>query len=530
MRDIILTTNTDSRGFIVRQFIRTHLLFILILIVAAIVWSYVFSLAATDFITGGAQPFRGVWNGSGPIDIFGFTINVNFEGYLDYDYFYYSWGQQFVNGISPYTDAFNRIEIDGTFYNTPYFFPPLYAYMCALGVVLPIDPFGIGFLLTMFGYLTALPIYGISTYLSQNNRIGVVASATYLFNPVVLYYTVFEWLNPAPFVFFAMLSFFLLMRGNRLSGTLAMVISALFKQTAFFLALPLIAYLLRKPPVDDPVVTDDDLKPPGDGLDLRGFAKIAIQVLIFVIAVSLPFLSDISNYIFYIFQRPGGVLYTDVSVLPNASQPITITVLLISINIIIQNLNASLGVAIPEFPESIIQIVNLGNYYTVFLVLSMIPLLLLMLIHVKDDRNIRQYWSKMLFLTLLLMICLHLFSPRGIYKYYCVALIPFFSILPVSKMITQKSEKMKLSIFMILNPLAFSILILFPSRYIYLVFLLLILIAYLSHKQFSIVLELLTDVLRGVSGKLRTRSQESSKINEIQSVNGKLITGSSEFG
>jgi hypothetical protein len=341
---------------------------------------------------------------------------------------------------------------------------------------------------------------------------------------------VFEWLNPAPFVFFAMLSFFLLMRGNRLSGTLAMVISALFKQTAFFLALPLIAYLLRKPPVDDPVVTDDDLKPPGDGLDLRGFAKIAIQVLIFVIAVSLPFLSDISNYIFYIFQRPGGVLYTDVSVLPNASQPITITVLLISVNIIIQNLNASLGVAIPEIPESIIQIVNLGNYYTVFLVLSMIPLLLLMLIHVKDDRNLRQYWSKMLFLTLLLMICLHLFSPRGIYKYYCVALIPFFSILPVSKMITQKSEKMKLSIFMILNPLAFSILILFPSRYIYLVFLLLILIAYLSHKQFSIVLELLTDVLRGVSGKLRTRSQESSKINEIQSVNGKLITGSSEFG
>ncbi|GAG67462.1 unnamed protein product, partial [marine sediment metagenome] len=202
---------------------------------------------------------------------------------------------------------------------------------------------------------------------------------------------------------------------------------ALFKQTAFFLALPLIAYLLRKPPVDDPVVTDDGLKPPGNGLDLRGFAKIAIQVLIFVIAVSLPFLSDISNYIFYIFQRPGGVLYTDVSVLPNASQPITITVLLISVNIIIQNLNASLGVAIPEIPESIIQIVNLGNYYTVFLVLTMIPLLLLMLIHVKDDRNLRQYWSKMLFLTLLLMICLHLFSPRGIYKYYCVALIPFFT-------------------------------------------------------------------------------------------------------
>ncbi len=530
MRDLVLTANTDSRVFIAKQFIRTHLLFILILIIAAIVWSYVFSLASTDFITGGTQPYRAVWNGSGPVDIFGFTININFEGYLDYDYYYYSWGQQFVNGISPYTDAFNRIEIDGTFYNTPYFFPPLYVYMCALGVVLPIDPFGIGFLLTLFGYLTAIPIYGISTYLSQNKRVGTVAAATYLFNPLVLYFTVFEWLNPAPFVFFAMLSFYLLMRGNRLSGTLAMVISALFKQTAFFLALPLLAYLLRKPPVDNPVATDDELKPPGDELDLRGFTKMAIQVLIVVIAVSLPFLSDISNYIFYIFQRPGSLLYTDVSVLPNASQPISITVLLISANIVIQNMNASLGIAIPEIPESIIQIVNLGTYYTVFLILAMIPLLLLMLMHVKDDRNLRQYWSKMLFLTLILMLCLHLFSPRGIYKYYCVALIPFFSILPVSKMITQKSEKMKLSIFMILNPLVFSILILFPSRYIYLALLLLILIAYLAHKQFSLILGLLTDVLRGVLSKLRTWSQETSKIDEIQSGDGKLITSSSEFG
>jgi len=79
MRDLVLTTNTDSRVFIVRQFIKAHLLFILILIVATIVWSYVFSLATTDFITGGTQPYRAVWNGSGPIDIFGFTIEFNFE-------------------------------------------------------------------------------------------------------------------------------------------------------------------------------------------------------------------------------------------------------------------------------------------------------------------------------------------------------------------------------------------------------------------------------------------------------------------
>jgi len=249
-------------------------------------------------------------------------------------------------------------------------------------------------------------------------------------------------------------------------------------------------------------------------------------VLVFAIAVSLPFLTDIGNYIFYIFQRPGGMLYTDVSVLPNPSQPITITVLLISINIVIQNLNASLGIALPEIPESIIQLVNLGTYYTVFLILTMIPLLLLMLLHVKDDRNLRQYWSKMLFLTLILMICLHLFSPRGIYKYYCVGLIPFFSILPVSKMITQKSEKVKLSIFMILNPLAFSILILFPSRYVYLAFLLLILVGYLAHKQFSLVTGLIDDGLRKIPSKLRLFYHRTSEIDMVQSIDETATTRS----
>jgi len=518
--------NNENRVVLVKQFIKSHQLFILILIIAAIVWSYVFSLAATDFVTGSTQPYRSVWNGFGQADLFGFTVHFNFEGYLDYDYYYYSWGQQFLNGVSPYTDAFNSTEIGEVVYNTPYFLPPLYVYLCALGVALPIGPFGIGLLISLFGFLTAIPIYGISTFLSQNQRVGVVASATYLFNPLVLYHTVFGWLNPAPFVFFAMLSFFLLMRGKRLSGTLAMATSALFKQTAFFLALPLLAYLLRKPPVDNPEPTAEGEKPKGDELDVKGFAKTAINVVIFVVAISLPYLTDIGNYIYYIFQRPGGLLYTDVSVLPEGSQPISFAVILISLNLIIQNINATMGVALPEIPEFIIQGVNIATYYTVFLLLALIPLLLLMLLQVKDDNNLRQYWSKMMFLTLLLMICLHLFSPRGIYKYYCIALIPFFSILSVSKMITQEAEKTKLSIFMILNPIIFCVLLLLPSRYLYLAFLIVILVVYLMHKSFSLVTELATDGLRGTFNYLRMKFRGSSQIPEIQDTTENVIPSS----
>ncbi len=448
-----------------------HRLLIIVLLVAGVVWSWVFLQAATDFITGGSQPYRAVWNGYGSLDLFGFTINFNFEGYLDHDYYYYSWGTQFLNGFVPYSDAFNSTVIDGATYNTPYFFPPFFVYLCALGVALPIAPFGIGFLISLFGFLTALPIYGISLYLSQNKLVAAIASATYLFNPVVLYHTVFEWLNPAPFVFFMMLSFCLLMHGHRISGALAMATSALFKQTAFFIALSLMAYLLKRAPVKQPEIIEEELRPPGDEIDLKDFAKIVIIMLVFVFVCSIPYIFNFRNYIYYIFEKPGGFMLEDLTDFPNPGQPIPFAVLLIALGA----------------PEPIIQIVNLATYYSIILAFTIIPIFALMLLQVKDDNDLRRYWSRILFLTLLLMLCVHLFSPRGIYKYYCVALIPFFSIQPVSQMISLKKEETKVSLFMIVMPIILGLLILFPSRNVYLAFLFLTFIGYIAHNQFALV-------------------------------------------
>jgi hypothetical protein len=133
-----------------------------------------------------------------------------------------------------------------------------------------------------------------------------------------------------------------------------------------------------------------------------------------------------------------------------------------------------------------------------------------MLLNVKNDNNMRKYWGRMMFLTLLLMLGLHLFSPRGIYKYYCVALIPFFSILPISAMIRQNSQKIRLSIFMVVNPIIFSLLILVPSRYVYLVFLFLIMVGYLAHNQFSLVYQGVNEGLKQVYRNIRRTSGELS--------------------
>ncbi|MFW9960245.1 MAG: hypothetical protein ACFFDV_04465 [Candidatus Thorarchaeota archaeon] len=455
-----------------KEVARRNIVLILILAFAIIVWTWVFSSAASEFISTGERPFRSTWGGFGQIDLFGFTVYFNFEGYVDYDYYYYTWGEQFLRGIAPYSRIFDRSTVGFGLYNTPYFFPPLYVYMCAIGLILPFDPFGIGFLITLFGFLTAFPVYGISAYLSNNRRIAEISVLTYLFNPIVLYHTAFKWLNPAPFVFFMMLSFYLLMKGRRVSGTLAMVTAALFKQVAFFLVLPLIVILIKKQMATTSEEYEEKKKAFSDVLDLKGFGKATGLAAIYVVAVSFPFLLNLRNYIHYIFEVPGGVLLTNLTELPNVGDPITPAVFLIFLGV----------------PTQLIDIVNKGTYYSIFLGVCILIILALMLVQVRTD-NPTKYWRTMIFLTLILMLCVHIFSPRGVYKYYFVALIPFFSIQPVSSLITSKKVTPKASISMILNPILLSFLIIIPDRNVYIGMVVLILLGYLFHSAFSLVHE-----------------------------------------
>jgi hypothetical protein len=346
----------------------------------------------------------------------------------------------------------------------------------------------------LFGYATAFPIYGIAKYLSQNRRVGEIAVTSYLLNPLILYHTVYEWLNPAPFVFFMMLSFYLLMKRRRTMGTLAMVTAAMFKQTAFFLALPLIAYLIKVPPPKDASDNDQDSSDDyelyaGDDTDPLGLVRMTIIVLVFVVIVSLPYILDLGNYLYYLLVRPGTTLIDDITVIPEGNMPMTLAVLLI----------------IAGAPEPLTQFVNLATAYSVFLVISIIILLYLMLTEVKDDRDLRSYWRRILYFSLLLLLCVHIFSPRGIYKYYCIALIPLVSILSNERMMSRGKEKIGGSIMMVINPLLITIAILFPSRYIYIGLLVLVMLSYLLYRNFGEVYGLIRESLVYDFQRLKSR-------------------------
>ena len=418
------------------------------------------------------------WDGLGQYNIFGLTVPIQFEGWADYSYYYQTWGNQFLGGYTPYTSPFDYATPD---HYAPYFFPPLYVYLCALGNLLPFGSFGIAILICLFGFATAFPIYGITTYLSQNKRVGEIAVATYLLNPLILFHTTYDWLNPAPFVFFMMLSFYFLMKQRRISGTLAMATAALFKQTAFFLALPLIAYLIKVPPSKGaPTSADDEIKNIdelvwGDQLDVRGLLKMSTIVIVFVIALSYPYVLNFGNYVYHIFLKPGTTLLKDITVLPASNAPITLAMFFILIGA----------------PGILTQTINLATSYSILLLIGVLVPFVLMLLEVKDDRELPNFWRRILFFTLLMLLSVHIFSPRGIYKYYCVALIPFFSILSCERMISQTEGKTPSSLSMFVNPFVLTLIILMPNRFVFIGILLLVMAAYLAYKQFGLIYSLI---------------------------------------
>ncbi len=478
-----MITSNESR---LKAIWSEYRVFILLLIIGAVIWILVFNAAALNLISGPRiQPHRAVWVGRISFDFFGYDIQFQLEGYIDYDFYYNSWGEQFLSGYLPYTPEFDHIIIDGTPYNTPYFFPPLYVYMCALGRALPIQPFGIGALICIFGYLTAFPIYGIGKYLSNNQRVGEAAAAVYLLNPLVLYHTVFEWFNPAPFVFFTLLSFYFLMQNRRYAGVISIAIAFMFKQTALFLALPVIAVLVKRPPrkhennIDNDTTNADN---DDDSVDIVGFVKLAIVALVTVGLISIPYIFDPMNYLHYIFVKPGTISLTDFSNTPRLGTPMVMAVLFI----------------VAGSPTWLIESINFLQSTSIALIIGILPLFGLMLLERKSDKNLVSYWRRIFYFAFLLVLWLHIWSPRGIYKYYLVLLIPFLSILASSQICSRGEEKIKLSFRMLILPTILTLMVLLPLRIYYLFFLSLIFVGYLFQHYFGATCSLIGDKIRTI--------------------------------
>ncbi|MFW9869394.1 MAG: hypothetical protein ACFFEL_07195 [Candidatus Thorarchaeota archaeon] len=511
----------NQTGQRITRFLIEYRILISVMVIGFIVWAIVFNAAVVDYTSSVSWDSRTSWLGPFPdpdtVNIFGFTIQYQPEGYSDYSFYYVHWGYNFLYGTMPYSPDFGYLEMDGiTNENGAHMFPPFTSYLYATGIWLGNlfgwENWGIGFLLAGFGFLTALPIYGISKELSSNRRVGEIAALTYLLNPLLLYHTDFLWFNPSPFVFFFFAGFYMLIREKRTIGTLLIVSAALFKQSAWFLGIPLVVYLLvkrRKRPSEDGrsslkngdlsgVVETPNEKPKPkpaiealtDYFDLRGFAIGVIVVVLFVGAVMFPFLIAQRDFLNYWVLALGSFSFEGNFVdAPPYNVPQRIQVLLIM-------------AGMPEQAEFLDAIITSGGPMIFGVVLSFGLMVL-------KDRYIGEeklYLRRILFMTFMMMVLVNLVGARGVFKYYFVATVPFFSIFSSARMIRGSDEHVPFSASMAFLPIVFTLMILLPDRNYYLANLILIFSLYLL----SPIIDRLYDLLKRQLGRL-------AKFNPISS-------------
>ncbi|MHA1484039.1 MAG: hypothetical protein ACTSPR_01825 [Candidatus Thorarchaeota archaeon] len=287
-----------------------------------------------DFTSSDLWRYRGVWIGNGELDLFGYTLEYQLEGYTDYTFYYFHWGNNLLRGVMPYSSGFGYIELDGLVNeNGVFIFPPLTAFLYAIGVMIPVDGWGIGLLFAILGYFTALPVYGIAKQLSGNKRIGEVAAFTYLMNPNVLYHTTFVWLNTAPFIFFFFSGFYMLTKGKRDTATLLIVTAALFKQTALFLGIPLVIFLILKTQYSSKIIASTTerakrfLERTTEFFDIRQFMISVLIVFVFVGAIMFPFLIAQPNMLTNLRLAMGGFPLVSLTELPGYGSPMRLQLL-----------------------------------------------------------------------------------------------------------------------------------------------------------------------------------------------------------
>ena len=486
---------------LLKRFILEVVPLILILLLGHWVWTMVFDTAVVHYLDLGSWKHKCGWLGNGNLNIFGFIFSFQLEGYSDYSFYYVHWGHNYLRGVLPYGPEFGIIEIDGIENeNGAYMFPPFSALLYALGISLNADNTGIGLIFAILGFLTAFPVYGIARNLSNNHRVGEAAALTYLLSPNVLYHVTYIWMNPAPFMFFFFAGFFMLLKNRKYIGTLLIVTAALFKQTAWFLGIPLITLLLIRPQAskskdDGTKEVNDEEKPKKrsivpkwltDSFNILTFLKGAIVAVLYAGAVMLPFYLAQPAMISHLALAAGGFPLESFTEPPHYGQPIRFQVLPV----------------IAGMPE-LAQLLDWLIYSTFPLWIGVMTFAGLMLIELRQNERPKYYNRRILFLTMMMMLWVHIFGPRGVFKYYFVFFAPFFSIFSSASMVSSEEEEVSFSISMLIMPFLMSVLILFPNRLVYLFGVILIFVGYAVASQIGKFWHLVTYPVRELFGFVR---------------------------
>ena len=319
---------------------------------------------------------------------------IQIEPYNDYQFFYLSWIPNLWKYGWPYSA---HLPV--------YLYPPLWIY--TVGVFGSTPPWLPGVVLFSFNVATGILVYKIAESVTTNEKTATVAMMIYLLNPITIGYGSFMWLNPTIFVFFTMLSFYFALNNKSELSVVSLGIATLYKQFAVIF-FPIIAMLLIKQVANRRRRTSLGL-----------FLKYTLLYVIVVGLVALPF---------YIVSP--NEFYSQV---------------LGSTSLTIQHLtHFNWDLVLPVHFNSFFLLVFGSSIFTDIIAQLLSHYILLALCgvvvygayatygshHNEASRaDTKDIFMKAILWSFIAVLCLQTFFPRGVYKFYLLALMPFAALL-----------------------------------------------------------------------------------------------------
>jgi hypothetical protein len=344
----------------------------------------IFHFAASTFLVNGYHPYYG----------------MDFEAveaFSDFSFYYMNFVRAFVQGNLPYTEALYVVDGSQT-----YIYPPLFVYILSGFYYIPsellfpdiqitaillsrnLDFLRVGFAFIIFDVATCAVMYTAARQLTENRFIPIVVMFLFALNPLSLWWGNYLWLSTPMHTFFLVFGFYFMIRGNLRWAVVWVTVAAMVKQTAALL-IPLIWFLEYRHGVK------------------RLLVSVAVTACIGIL-FSMPYLFLYpATYLNSLARGLGPYPFYDA--LPGLTHPISISILAF------------------YWPEPFKFVVFALIYYAVPWTIALTLLWVVSYLIPKQPSS--TYRGQLLLIALLLTLAAHIFLPRGIYKFYLIAMIPF---------------------------------------------------------------------------------------------------------
>ncbi|MFX1566371.1 MAG: hypothetical protein ACFFCH_10310 [Promethearchaeota archaeon] len=301
------------------------------------------------------------------------------EHYDDWSWYYYPFATQFLEGHLPYTPELYEI-VPG---HQSYLYPPFFLYSLVTFFLFP-GVYSLVGGIVFFDLISGICLYLITFRISHSTFRASLAAVLYFLNPIAIWWTDFLWFAEAVFTTFLIISIFFLVEDQYTLASVFMALATMTKQVAVIFVPVLFIFAYRK--------------------NLRTLVQSLIVFISIILVISLPYLILMPfDYISIIIGPAGPPLYS--GIMPPWNMPVP------------------LFASFWFLPIPIRDVIAFIIYSYMPLIITLVLLYSLLLFTTTESSQQLQY----LFIgyALLISLAFYSFFPRGIYKWYAVAIVPF---------------------------------------------------------------------------------------------------------